>query len=158
VDEGRELDVVRGRQVHDQVKELEDVANLTSTAAGPLGLAETIDALATQIYLAFCRPIQPTKDMQQRGFPAAAWAHDRCELARAYVQIHSIERDQRRASSVVNLPYACSSYARIEHDMSFRKGVATVAWHALRGAEPNDPKVAGRSARSPAPRQDSNEI
>src|SRR4029078_3627339 len=77
----RNLDVVEHRQIGDEMKALEDEAELLVAHLRELAIAVAVDVLSFERQPAVRRTIEQTDQVQQRALAAAGRPHDRYELA-----------------------------------------------------------------------------
>ncbi len=85
----RQRGVLRRGQLADQQALLEDEAELVPAQRAALGLAELVDAVSVQRYLALVRTQDPGQHVQQRRLPRAGWSDDRQHFAGADVQVYA---------------------------------------------------------------------
>jgi hypothetical protein len=85
----RHGDVLERRERRDEVKELEDEADLLATESGEAVFAELGDVDAVDQHVTRARRVQPGNQPEQRGLAAARGTDDRHELASG-----DVERDR----------------------------------------------------------------
>ena len=88
----REFHVLVDREVADEVKGLENEADLSVANAGPVGRREIRDVLAAQHVRATGRCIEQAKDREQRGLAASRRAIDRHVLTGPDVEMNVGQR------------------------------------------------------------------
>src|SRR6185437_8256357 len=98
-----QLDVLPRCQTRNEVVELKHEADMVATISGQLGLARS-----RQLVIAPGRPpsgrrIQPSKDVEQRGFSRAGRPEYDDELARRDVQIEPAQSVHGRPTAAVSL-------------------------------------------------------
>ena len=79
-DLGRQLHVLQGGEVGDQVVELEDKADVVAAVGGQLPGAVGGDLLLPQKDPPLAEGVHAPQDVQQRGLPRAAGPHDNAQL------------------------------------------------------------------------------
>ena len=96
--EERDLDVLRDRELGDQVERLEDESDPPAADAAERAVLEIRDLLAVEPVVAARRAIEAAEDVHERGLPGARRTHDRHVLAAIDPQIDALERlDEHRA-------------------------------------------------------------
>ena len=100
--EERRLDVLRHRELRDQVEGLEHEADRAVAQAGELVVAEPLDAPPVEEVLAPGRAVEAAEDREQRRLARARGAHDRELLALADLEAHPGERHHLRGPARVD--------------------------------------------------------
>ena len=88
---GRQLHVLQGRQVLDQVVELEHEAHVIAPVGGELLFAEGRDLLAVQVHLPLGRSVHAPQNVQDGGLPRAGSAYDDAELPLLDLKVHIVQ-------------------------------------------------------------------
>ncbi len=89
---GGQGDVVEGREVVDQIEELEDHADVAAAEQGQPVLVQLPEVLALYPDGAGGRPVQPGHHVQQGGLAAPRGPHHGDRLTRADPQVDAVER------------------------------------------------------------------
>ena len=101
-EEGRQLDVLLGRELVQEVEGLEDEADLGAPQARQRPLGIPVDPLSGQPQLPGPWPVEPAEQVQQRRLPAAARPRHREHLTACYVQADTVHgADQSLAAAVL---------------------------------------------------------
>jgi hypothetical protein len=96
----RQLDVLDGGQVVEQVEALEDEAERSEPQPGLLGVAQLPEILAVKEDAALGGAVEQTNDLKQRALAGARRSLDRHHLCRADGQRNIVQRDDGRLTDL----------------------------------------------------------
>ena len=88
----RQLDVLECTHPGDQVKDLEDKADLALPGIGEEVVRHRRGLHVTEPVFTGRRPVEKAENVQQRGLAGSRWAHEGDVIAGANLQIHAVQR------------------------------------------------------------------
>ena len=99
----RQLHVLQGRQVLDQVVELEHEAHVIAPVGGELLFIEGRDPLAVQVHLPLGRSVHAAQDVQDGGLPRTGGADDDTELPLLNLEVHIVQGRNLHLACLIHL-------------------------------------------------------
>ena len=134
-EQGRQLDVLLGRQLVHEVERLEDEADLVSAELGEGPLGELVDAPPVQPQLAGGRSVEPAEEMEQRRLAAAARPHHRQRLATCDVEVDLVDGADEPLAAAVLLAQSSARTIVVSAGSSLSPPIRPVAFAGLQPAQ-----------------------